>query len=142
GRFATEIVPVTVPARRGEPTVVDTDAHPRATTLEALARVREVVHAGARARATTLEALAGLRAVFRDGGSVTAGNSAGINDAAAALLVASERAVQRYGLNPLARGTGSAHGGVAPRVMGLGPVPATRRLLDRNGIEMTEVDVV
>jgi 3-oxoadipyl-CoA thiolase len=121
GRFAAEIVPVTVPARRGEPTVVDIDEHPRATTLEAL---------GA------------LRAVFRDGGSVTAGNAAGINDGAAAVLVASERAVQQYGLTPLARVTGSATAGVAPRVMGLGPVPATRRLLDRNGIEMTEVDVV
>jgi acetyl-CoA acetyltransferase family protein len=121
GRFAAEIVPVRVPARRSEPTVVDTDEHPRATTLEALSA---------------------LRAVFRDGGSVTAGNAAGINDGAAALLVASERAVQQYGLTPLARVTGSATAGVAPRVMGLGPVPATRRLLDRNGIEMTEVDVV
>ncbi len=121
GRFAAEIVPVSVPSRRGEPTVVDTDEHPRATTLEALG---------------------GLRTVFRDGGSVTAGNAAGINDGAAALLVASERAVQRYGLTPLARVTGSATAGVAPRVMGLGPVPATRRLLDRAGLAMTDVDVV
>jgi 3-oxoadipyl-CoA thiolase len=121
GRFAAEIVPVSVPSRRGEPTVVDTDEHPRATTLTALG---------------------GLRAAFRDGGSVTAGNAAGINDGAAALLVASERAVQRYGLTPLARVTGSATAGVAPRVMGLGPVPATRRLLDRTGLAVTDIDVV
>jgi acetyl-CoA C-acetyltransferase len=121
GRFAAEITPVTVRARKGDGVVVDTDEHPRATTLEALA---------------------GLKAVFRDGGSVTAGNSAGINDGAAALLVASERAVRRYGLTPLARVTGAATAGVAPRVMGLGPVPATRKLLERADLAVTDVDVV
>ena len=121
GRLAEEIVPVRVPARRGDATVVDTDEHPRSTTLEAL---------GA------------LKAAFRDGGSVTAGNSSGVNDGAAALLVASERAVQRHGLTPLARVTGSATAGVAPRVMGLGPVPATRRLLDRAGLAVGDLDVV
>ncbi len=112
GRFGQEIAPVTVHARRGEATVVDTDEHPRVTTPEAL---------GA------------LRAAFREGGTVTAGNSSGVNDGAAALLVASERAVRRYDLTPIARVTGAATAGVAPRVMGLGPVPATRRLLDRAG---------
>jgi 3-oxoadipyl-CoA thiolase len=121
GRLAEEIVPVTVPARRGDGTVVDTDEHPRTTTMAALG---------------------GLRAAFRDGGSVTAGNSSGVNDGAAALLVASERAVQRYGLTPLARVTGAATAGVAPRVMGLGPIPATRKLLDRAGVAVTDVDVV
>ncbi len=121
GRLAEEIVAVTVPARRGEGTVVDTDEHPRPTTLAALG---------------------GLRAAFRDGGSVTAGNSSGINDGAAALLVASGRAVERYGLTPLARVTGAATAGVPPRVMGLGPVPATRRLLERTGLTVGELDLV
>jgi 3-oxoadipyl-CoA thiolase len=121
GRLAAEIAPVTVPARTGDGTVVDTDEHPRATTPEALGS---------------------LRAAFRDGGSVTAGNSSGVNDGAAALLVASERALERYGLTPLARVTGAATAGVAPRVMGLGPVPATRRLLDRTGLAISDVDVV
>jgi acetyl-CoA C-acetyltransferase/acetyl-CoA acyltransferase len=121
GRLTEEIVPVTVPARRGDGTVVDTDEHPRSTTLEALG---------------------GLRAAFRDGGSVTAGNSSGVNDGAAALLVASESAVERYGLTPLARVTGAATAGVAPRVMGLGPVPATRKLLDRAGVDVADVDVM
>ncbi len=121
GRLAEEIVPVTVPARRGEGTVVDSDEHPRPTTLESLS---------------------GLRPAFRDGGSVTAGNSSGINDGAAALLVASADAVERYGLTPLARVTGAATAGVAPRVMGLGPVPATRRLLGRAGVAVGDLDVV
>jgi 3-oxoadipyl-CoA thiolase len=121
GRLAEDIVPVTVPVRRGDPTVVEQDEHPRSTSLEALA---------------------GLKPAFRAGGSVTAGNSAGINDGAAAVLVASEAAVARYGLVPLARVTGSATAGVPPRVMGLGPVPATRRLLDRAGLTVADIDVV
>jgi 3-oxoadipyl-CoA thiolase len=121
GRLAEDIVPVTVPARRGDPTVVEQDEHPRSTSLEALAE---------------------LKPAFRAGGSVTAGNSAGINDGAAAVLVASEAAVERYGLVPLARVTGSATAGVPPRVMGLGPVPATRRLLDRAGLTVADIDVV
>jgi 3-oxoadipyl-CoA thiolase len=121
GRLAEDIVPVTVPARRGDPTVVEVDEHPRSTSLEALAR---------------------LRPAFRAGGSVTAGNSAGINDAAAAVLVASEAAVERYGLVPLARVTGSATAGVPPRVMGLGPVPATKKLLERAGLTVADIDVL
>jgi 3-oxoadipyl-CoA thiolase len=121
GRLAEDIVPVTVPARRGDPTVVEQDEPPRSTSLAALA---------------------GLKPAFRAGGSVTAGNSAGINDGAAAVLVASEAAVERYGLVPLARVTGSATAGVPPRVMGLGPVPATRKLLDRAGLTVADVDVL
>jgi 3-oxoadipyl-CoA thiolase len=121
GRLAQEIVPVPVPQRRGEPVVVDTDEHPRVTTADALAA---------------------LRPAFRDGGSVTAGNSSGVNDGAAALLVASEQAVERYGLEPLARVVGAATAGVPPRVMGIGPAPATRRLLDREGLTVGDVDLV
>jgi 3-oxoadipyl-CoA thiolase len=121
GRLAEEITPVPVPVRRGEPRLVDTDEHPRATTPESLAA---------------------LRAAFRDGGTVTAGNSSGVNDGAAALLVASEAAVERYGLEPLARVTGAATAGVAPRTMGLGPVPATRKLLARAGLSVEDLDVV
>src|SRR5690606_15590707 len=108
GRLGEEIVPVSVPQRRGEPTVVDTDEHPRETSLEALAK---------------------LRPVTRAGGTVTAGNASGINDGAAALLVMGGAAVERYGVTPLARIAGVAAAGVAPRVMGLGPVPATEKLL-------------
>ena len=121
GRLAEDIVPVTVPARRGDPTVVEQDEHPRSTSLEALAR---------------------LKPAFRADGSVTAGNSAGINDGAAAVLVASEAAVERYGLVPLARVTGSATAGVPPRVMGLGPVPATTKLLGRARLTVADIDVL
>jgi 3-oxoadipyl-CoA thiolase len=121
GRLAEDIVPVTVPARRGDPTVVEQDEHPRSTSLAALAR---------------------LKPAFRADGSVTAGNSAGINDGAAAVLVASEAAVHRYGLEPLARVTGSATAGVPPRVMGLGPVPATTKLLGRAGLTVADIDVL
>ncbi|WP_053206462.1 3-oxoadipyl-CoA thiolase [Jiangella muralis] len=116
--LAAEIVPVTVPRRRGEPVVVDTDEHPRETSLEALARLRPVV---------------------RPDGTVTAGNASGINDGAAALLVMSAAAVERYGVEPLARVTGAATAGVEPRVMGLGPVPATRKLLTRAGVALADV---
>ena len=121
GRLGREIVGVPVPQRKGDPLVVDTDEHPRATTLEALAR---------------------LKPAFRPSGSVTAGNSSGVNDGAAALLVASEDAVERYGLTPLARVVGAATAGVPPRVMGLGPVPASRKLLARRGLGVADVDVV
>jgi 3-oxoadipyl-CoA thiolase len=124
GRLAREIAPVPVPAdkgqRRGEPVLVERDEHPRETSLEALAA---------------------LRPLF-PGGSVTAGNSSGVNDGAAALLVASERAVERYGLQPLARVTSMAAAGVEPRVMGIGPVPATRTLLDRAGLQVGDVDLL
>ena len=120
GRLAREIAPVAVPQRRGDPVVVERDEHPRATTLEALG---------------------GLKPLF-PGGSVTAGNSSGVNDGAAALLVASERAVERYGLTPLARVSAMVATGVPPRVMGIGPEPATRKLLDRAGLKIGDVDLV
>jgi 3-oxoadipyl-CoA thiolase len=121
GRFDEEITPVPVPRRKGEPSVVDRDEHPRETDLDALAR---------------------LRPAFREGGSVTAGNSSGINDGAAALLIASERAVERFGLTPLAEVVSAATAGVAPRVMGLGPIPATRKLLDRASLGIGDIDVI
>ncbi|WP_434743251.1 3-oxoadipyl-CoA thiolase [Micromonospora sp. SH-82] len=121
GRFAEEIVPVRVPAGRRETRLVDVDEHPRQTSMEKLAA---------------------LPTPFRADGTVTAGNSSGVNDGAVALLVAGEAAVARYGLTPLARITGAAAAGVPPRVMGLGPVPATGRLLDRHGVSLAEVDVV
>jgi 3-oxoadipyl-CoA thiolase len=121
GRLAREITPVTVPARRGDSTVVDRDEHPRATSMEALAKLRPVVRAD---------------------GTVTAGNASGVNDGAAALLVASDAACARYGLTPLARVVGAATVGVPPRVMGIGPVPATRKLLDRLGVALGDIDVI
>ena len=120
GRLAREIEPVPVPRRRGEPVVVSADEHPRATSLDALAK---------------------LRPLFPDG-TVTAGNSSGINDGAAALLVASAEAVRHYDLEPLARVTAGAVAGVAPEVMGIGPVPATRKLLARAGLDIGDLDVV
>ena len=119
--FAEEITPVPVPQRNGDPVYVSQDEHPRETDLDKLAR---------------------LRPAFRDGGTVTAGNSSGVNDGAAALLLASEHAVQRFGLRPLAVVAGAATVGVAPRVMGLGPIPATRKLLDRVGLVVGDVDVI
>jgi acetyl-CoA acetyltransferase family protein len=120
GRLALEISPVEVPVRRGDTVVVDTDEHPRKTSLDALAALRPL----------------------SQGGSVTAGNSSGINDGAAAMLVASERAVAAYGLTPLARVTGAASAGVPPRVMGVGPVPSTRKLLARRDIGLADLDLV
>ena len=121
GRLAREIVPVPVPQRRNQPVVVDTDEHPRQTSLRALAK---------------------LPTPFREGGSVTAGNSSGVNDGAVALLLASEEALERFGLEPLARVSAAATVGVPPRVMGLGPVPATRKLLGRAGLGIGDVDVL
>src|SRR5699024_144675 len=108
GRLAREIVPVEVPRRKQEPLVFDTDEHPRATSLDKLAA---------------------LRTPFRDNGTVTAGNASGVNDGAAALIVASEQAVKQHGLTPMARIHGMAVAGVEPRIMGIGPVHATRKLL-------------
>lgn len=119
GRLSREIVPVEVPGRKGAVTVVDTDEHPRQTSLEALAA---------------------LRPIF-PGGSVTAGNASGVNDGAAALLIASERAVSEYGLTPLARVTTSLSVGVEPRVMGIGPDPAVKALLARAGLEVGDIDL-
>ncbi|MGX1498604.1 acetyl-CoA acyltransferase [Labrenzia sp. MBR-25] len=121
GRLAREITPVTIPQRKGDPIVVDKDEHPRATSLEALAK---------------------LRAPFREGGSVTAGNVSGVNDGAAALIVASEAAARKYGLTPIARISGGATAGVEPRIMGIGPAPATKKLCERLGIKPTDFDVV
>ena len=122
GRFDQEITPVEIPQRKGPPSIVKADEHPRA--------------------GTTVEALAKLPTPFRKGGTVTAGNASGVNDGAAALLIASEAAVQRFGLVPLARILGGATVGVEPRIMGFGPAPATRKLLDRLGLSMGQIDVV
>jgi 3-oxoadipyl-CoA thiolase len=119
--FEEEITPVPVPQRKGDPVHVSRDEHPRETDLDKLAR---------------------LRPAFRDDGTVTAGNSSGVNDGAAALLLASEHAVQRFGLTPLAVVAGAATAGVAPRVMGLGPIPATRKLLDRASLAVGDVDII
>jgi 3-oxoadipyl-CoA thiolase len=121
GRLGREIVPVSIPQRKGEPVIVERDEHPRATTLEALAR---------------------LPAPFRKGGTVTAGNASGVNDGAAALLVCSEAAARRYGLTPLARVLGGAAAGVPPRIMGIGPAPASRKLMARLGLEERDFDVI
>jgi len=122
GRIAEELVPVEIPRRKGDPLRVDTDEHPRADT--------------------DLDKLARLPAPFRDGGTVTAGNASGVNDGAGALLVASEAAMRAHGLEPLARVTGAATAGVPPRIMGIGPAPATRKLLGRQGLGLGEVDVI
>ena len=121
GRMAREIAPVTIPQRKGEAVVVDTDEHPRDTTLEKLAS---------------------LPTPFREGGSVTAGNASGVNDGACALIVASADAVAKYGLIPRARIVASATVGVAPRIMGIGPAPATQRLLAMTGYTIGDVDLI
>jgi acetyl-CoA acyltransferase len=121
GTLAQELTPVTVPTRKGAPVVVSRDEHPRETSLEALAR---------------------LPTPFRAGGTVTAGNASGINDGAAAILLASDQAVARFGLTPRARVAGAAVAGLEPRIMGMGPAPATRKLLGRLGLMLTAMDVV
>ncbi len=121
GRLAREIVPVTIPQRKGEPIIVDRDEHPRVTSLEALAK---------------------LGTPFREGGTVTAGNASGVNDGAAALIIASEEAIKKYGLTPIARIVGGATAGVPPRIMGIGPAPATRKLCARTGIATDAFDVI
>jgi len=121
GFFAEEIVPVTIAGRKGE-TVVDKDEHPRPDT--------------------TAEVLAGLKPIVRSDGTVTAGNASGVNDGAAAMFVASEEAVKRHGLTPRARVLGMATAGVEPRVMGIGPVPASRRLMERLGLTIGDFDLI
>ena len=121
GTLAEEITPVEIPRRKGEPVVVDRDEHPRATSLDKLAS---------------------LRPLFRDPGTVTAGNASGVNDGAAALVVASAEAAERYGLTPRARVLGAAAAGVPPRIMGLGPVPSTRKLMARLGLDLDTMDVL
>ncbi len=122
GRLAEEIIPIVLPRRKGDPITVSVDEHPRPNT--------------------TLERLAGLPAPFREGGSVTAGNASGVNDGACAIVVASESAARRHGLEPKARVVGMATAGVAPRLMGVGPAPATRKLLERTGIALGDVDII
>ena len=121
GRLAKEIVPVTIPQRKGDPVVVDTDEHPRA--------------------GTTVETLAKLKALFPNG-TVTAGNASGVNDGAAARIIASEAAAKKHGLTPMARILGGATAGVPPRIMGMGPAPASKKLFARLGLTQTDFDVI
>ncbi|PCI04375.1 MAG: 3-oxoadipyl-CoA thiolase [Hyphomicrobiales bacterium] len=122
GRLAKEITPVTIPQRKGDPIIVSVDEHPRP--------------------GTTAEKLAKLPTPFREGGTVTAGNASGVNDGAAALIIASEDAIKKHGLTPIARILGGATAGVAPRIMGFGPAPATHKLCARLGMKPTDFDVV
>jgi 3-oxoadipyl-CoA thiolase len=121
GRLAAEIVSVEIPQRKGDPIVVDKDEHPRATSMEALGKLRPIV---------------------RPDGTVTAGNASGINDGAAALIVASEEAAKRNGLTPKARILGAAVAGVPPRIMGIGPAPASEELMKRLGLKVGDFDVI
>ena len=121
GRFAAEIVPVSIPQRKGDPLVVDRDEHPRLTSVEALGKLRPIV---------------------RGDGTVTAGNASGVNDGAAAMVVASEQAAKRNGLTPRARFVGGAVAGVPPRIMGIGPAPASQKLLKRLGLSIGDMDVI
>jgi acetyl-CoA acyltransferase len=121
GVLAQEIVGVPIPQKKGDPVLVDRDEHPRATTLEALAK---------------------LKGIVKPDGSVTAGNASGVNDGACALLVASEAAVKKHGLAPRARIVGAATAGVPPRIMGIGPAPATQKLLARTGLKLSDIDVI
>jgi len=122
GRLAKEITPVIIPQKKGDPIVVSKDEHPRA--------------------GTTVESLARLPTPFRKGGTVTAGNASGVNDGAAALIIASEAAAMKYGLTPIARILGGAAAGVAPRVMGIGPAPATLKLCARLGLKPEDFGVI
>lgn len=121
GILAEEITPVTIPQRKGDPIVVKDDEHPRETSLEALARLKPIV---------------------RPDGTVTAGNASGVNDGACALLLADEASASRHGLTPRARVVGMATAGVAPRIMGIGPAPATQKLLAQTGISLDQIDVI
>jgi len=121
GRLAAEIVAVSIPQRKGDAVIVDRDEHPRQTSVEALARLKPIVRAD---------------------GTVTAGNASGVNDGAAAMVVASEEAAKRNGLAPRARVVGAAVAGVPPRIMGIGPAPASQKLLQRLGLSIGEMDVI
>ena len=122
GFFAHEIIPVSIPQRRGDPLIVDTDEHPRADT--------------------SLEKLSLLPTPFRTDGTVTAGNASGINDGACALLLASGKAARKHGLKPLAKVVGMAVAGVEPRIMGIGPLPAIKKVLAVTGLELAQMDVI
>ena len=121
GRLAKEITPVVIPQKKGEPLVIAQDEHPRATTIDALSKLKPIV---------------------RPDGTVTAGNASGVNDGACALLLASEEAVQKYGLKPRAKIIGMATAGVPPRIMGIGPAPASQKLLKRLGMSIDQIDVI
>ncbi|WP_029555540.1 3-oxoadipyl-CoA thiolase [Xanthobacter sp. 91] len=121
GRLAREIVPVAIPRRKGDPILVERDEHPRATTIEALAK---------------------LSTPFRKGGTVTAGNASGVNDGAAALILADAETAAKYGLTPIARVLGGAAAGVPPRIMGIGPAPASKKLMARLGLTPADFDVI
>jgi acetyl-CoA C-acetyltransferase len=121
GFFDSQIVPVTIPQKKGDPVVVSKDEHPRETSLEALAK---------------------LKGVVRPDGTVTAGNASGVNDGACAVLIASEAAAQKNGLTPRARIVGMATAGVPPRIMGIGPAPATRKVLELTGLSLQQMDVI
>ena len=121
GFFKDEIVSISVPQRRGDPIIFDTDEHPRATSMEALAK---------------------LKAIVRPDGTITAGNASGVNDGAAVALLANQQMVERFGLTPKARVVAMATAGVAPRIMGIGPVPATRKVLDIAGLTLDQMDVI
>ena len=120
GRLAREITPVSIPQRKGDPVVVERDEHPRATSIESLAK---------------------LRPLFANG-SVTAGNASGVNDGAAALILANEETARKYGLTPIARVLGGATAGVPPRIMGIGPAPASQKLMARLGLTQADFDVI
>jgi 3-oxoadipyl-CoA thiolase len=121
GRLAAEIVPVSIPQRKGDPVIVDRDEHPRETSVEALGKLKPIV---------------------KEGGTVTAGNASGVNDGAAALIIATEESAKRNGLTPRARIIGAAVAGVAPRIMGIGPAPASQKLLQRLGLTVGQMDVI
>jgi acetyl-CoA C-acetyltransferase len=121
GFFDAEIVPVHIPQKKGDPLVVGRDEHPRETSLEALAKLKPIV---------------------RPDGTVTAGNASGVNDGACALLLADEKSAARHGLTPRARVVGMAVAGLAPRIMGMGPAPATRKLLAQTGLTLEQIDVI
>ncbi|RPE67012.1 acetyl-CoA acyltransferase [Pacificibacter maritimus] len=122
GRLAQEIVPVTIPQRKGDPIVVSADEHPRAST--------------------TAEGLAKLRGFVREGGTITAGNASGVNDGAAALILATKEAAEKHGLTPIAKVLGGATAGVAPRIMGFGPAPASKKLMARLNLTADDFDVI
>ncbi|MDH4442028.1 MAG: 3-oxoadipyl-CoA thiolase [Rhizobium sp.] len=122
GRLAKEITTISVPQRKGDPVIVDRDEHPRATSVEALAKLKPINK--------------------MEGATVTAGNASGVNDGAAALIIASEAAAKKYGLTPIARILGGATAGVAPRIMGFGPAPASKKLLTRLGLTQDQLDVI
>ena len=122
GRLAEEITPVSIPQRRGDPIIVDTDEHPR--------------------RGATMDGLAKLKAFVKADGTVTAGNASGVNDGAAALILASDAAVKQHGLTPIARVLGAATAGVPPRIMGIGPAPASQKLMERLGLSIDDFGVI